>query len=706
MKSKNKSILLIVLSVFTLSVVFLTTCKKAPPEIYGDINGTVYEEGTTKTTGSDGTFEYKDLEAKEYELQATKSGFIANTKKITVSVGETIQADISLTAEKVKPTVSTTIPTPTSAVKATVTGSITNLGSGDLTAYGHIWSTSPAPTTALSTKIDYGERDETGIYTSTLTDLTPETEYFVRAFATNKDGTSYSNEVSFTTPVQSSAPIIETKSVTNITHNAATCGGDITSEGTESVLVRGVCWSTSQDPTISDNKTTDGTGTGVFVSEITGLSDNSTYHVRAYATNSIGTSYGSDVSFQTLTLAAPSALTQAATALTQTTATLNAEVNANGYDATVTFEYGTSSSYGISVNATPQTVTGSSNTNISANISSLAANTTYHFRVKVVNAGGTSYGSDLTFTTADILQPAATTYAATGLSQTTATLNGQVNANGNSTNVTFEYGTTTSYGNTVNASPGTVTGTSNTHVSTSLTGLTANTAYHYRVKAINSGGTATGDDMTFTTSTIPAPTAVTQTATNVEQTTATLNGEVNANNYFTTVTFEYGTTTSYGNTLNASPNTVSGNTNTSVSTNLTGLTTSTTYHYRVKAVNEGGTTTGSDMTFITNESSYITITAPTNGTDWMRYMQHDITWTDNINENVKIDLYKDGSFVETIIPSTLSDGIYKWGIASYFILGTDYQIKITSVVNSSITANSNNFVISNHGTVSDISGYI
>ena len=121
----------------------------------------------------------------------------------------------------------------------------------------------------------------------------------MRAYATNSDGvTGYGDNKEFTTS-SISAPTVTTTDVSSITTTTASSGGDVTSEGSASVTARGVCWSTSADPTTADNKTTDGTGTGTFTSSITGLSSNTTYHVRAYATNSDGTGYGSDKTFTT-----------------------------------------------------------------------------------------------------------------------------------------------------------------------------------------------------------------------------------------------------------------------------------------------------------------------------------------------------------------------------------------------------------------------
>ena len=96
------------------------------------------------------------------------------------------------------------------------------------------------------------------------------------------------------------APTVTTTAISNIDKNTATGGGNVTADGGATVTARGICWSTSQNPTISGNHTTDGTGTGSFTSSMTGLTANTTYYVRAYATNSAGTAYGEQVSFTTL----------------------------------------------------------------------------------------------------------------------------------------------------------------------------------------------------------------------------------------------------------------------------------------------------------------------------------------------------------------------------------------------------------------------
>jgi uncharacterized protein (TIGR02145 family) len=103
-----------------------------------------------------------------------------------------------------------------------------------------------------------------------------------------------------TTQESSATPVLTTSSITGINSTVATCGGTITSDGGAAVTARGVCWSTAQNPTVADNKTSDGNGTGSFTSRLQGLSPATPYYVRAYATNSAGTAYGNSVTFTTL----------------------------------------------------------------------------------------------------------------------------------------------------------------------------------------------------------------------------------------------------------------------------------------------------------------------------------------------------------------------------------------------------------------------
>ena len=129
-----------------------------------------------------------------------------------------------------------------------------------------------------------------------LSNLTPGVMIHYRLVGQNTDGTTYGNDLTFTPGAAS----VTTAAVTLITTSSAVSGGNVVSDGGTEVTARGVCWSTTTNPTISNNHTSDGTGTGIFISTIPGLSANTTYHVRAYATNANGTFYGEDLTFTTL----------------------------------------------------------------------------------------------------------------------------------------------------------------------------------------------------------------------------------------------------------------------------------------------------------------------------------------------------------------------------------------------------------------------
>jgi hypothetical protein len=172
-------------------------------------------------------------------------------------------------------------------------GEVTKMGNADVFARGVCWSTLPGPT--INDNFTFNGISE-GAFVSSVTGLTPATTYYLRAYATNSVGTAYGDEIEFTT---SSASEIITTAITGITKNQATSGGSVISNGGSAVLARGVCWSTTQQPTIANSKTTDGTGNGAYTSTITGLAAGTTYYVRAYATTAIETFYGNEVLFTT-----------------------------------------------------------------------------------------------------------------------------------------------------------------------------------------------------------------------------------------------------------------------------------------------------------------------------------------------------------------------------------------------------------------------
>jgi hypothetical protein len=344
------------------------------------------------------------------------------------------------------------------------------------------------------------------------------------------------------------------------------------------------------------NQSFNGNTTQNVSANISGLSASTTYHFRIVARNGAGMTYGSDRTFTTLSPTGPPVVvTNAATLIASFSATLNGTVDPHGLTTTVYFQYGTTTSYGSTTSA--QTKTGNTYQSVSANISGLSASTTYHFRIVANNSSGSRYGSDKTFTTLSVTgPPVVTTSPATLIASFSATLNGSVYPHGLTTTVYFQYGTTTSYGLTT--TPQSQSGNTYRSVSANISGLTASTTYHFRIVATNSAGTRYGSDRTFTTLSATGPPVVTTNpATNVTSSSATLNGSLDPHGLTTTVYFQYATTTSYGHTTPTQSQT--GNTFRNISANISGLTTHTTYHFRIVATNSAGTRMGGDSTFTT-----------------------------------------------------------------------------------------------------------
>lgn len=194
------------------------------------------------------------------------------------------------------PTISTTTPIYISTTYLTTGGNIATDGGADVTARGVCWNKTGNPTTSDSKTSD---GVGVGAFISKPTGLTPNTKYFIRAYAINASGTSYGQEFTATTLDKQTPPTVTTTPVSNILVTNATVGGNVTFWGGDPVTQRGICFGTSPEPTIAGTKTVNGADIGSFSTSLGNLLPNTTYYFRAYATNGIGTAYGEEFSFAT-----------------------------------------------------------------------------------------------------------------------------------------------------------------------------------------------------------------------------------------------------------------------------------------------------------------------------------------------------------------------------------------------------------------------
>ncbi len=300
------------------------------------------------------------------------------------------------TTDVVLPTITTFAVSAITTTSASSGGAVTSDGGGTVSAWGVCWSTSANPILANSFLQNNGSA---GFFSSALSGLTPNTTYYLRAYATNSAGTAYGNEQSFTTTDTNVVlPTITTAAVSAITTSSANSGATITSNGGATLSAWGVCWSTSANPTLANSFLQHNVSTTIFGSALSGLTQNTTYYVRAYATNSAGTAYGNEQSFTTLAIVLPIVTTTAIFAITSTSASSG---------GTLTYDGGaTVSAWGVcwSTSANPTLANSFSQNTVSSGsfssaLSGLTLNTTYYVRAFASNSAGTAYGNEQIFTT-------------------------------------------------------------------------------------------------------------------------------------------------------------------------------------------------------------------------------------------------------------------------------------------------------------------
>lgn len=491
----------------------------------------------------------------------------------------------------IPPTVVTVSATGVTATTAVLNGNLTSLGSGTLTTIGF---------TAGGLSVPAGTTSSTGAFTATATGLTCGTAYSFDATASNGGGSASSSTLSFTTTACPGGPTVITNPVTGITTTTATISGTVTAFGigASTITSRKLVWTTGA----STSTTLITVLPSTMTLPLSGLTCNTTYTVTASAINDLSLSgSGSTLSFTTsiCPVGGPTVTTNAASAVTTTSATLSGTVSAFGTGATSITSRSFSGSFGATV--TLSGVISSLPNTFTSNVTGLTCGTTYNFTAAAVNNAAVSgSGSSVSFTTSAcvLTPPTVATGAASAVTVTSATLNGNLTSlgSGTLTTVGFNFG-----GTSVAAGTKSSTGT----FSAPVTGLACGKIYPYFATATNSGGSATGLSTSFATPACPgAPSVTTDVVVpgTLSQTSATVQGTATAfgsGSTNATMSINYGLTPSLGSTVSL------GGTITSVPTTYSygfvALTCGTTYYYQASLLNNlGVTAVGATLNFTTD----------------------------------------------------------------------------------------------------------
>ena len=396
------------------------------------------------------------------------------------------------------PELTTLKPTEVAGFGAKSGGEITNNGDTDILSAGVCWSTNRNASVSVSTKtVQYPAPPGTGVFTSDLKELEPDTKYYFRAYATNEYGTAYGNLDSLVT---AALPKVTTDEIISITNISAESGGTVVSDGRQFVSSRGICWGTIENPSISDNYIVNGTGIGSYIEKIEGLMGNTTYYVRAYAINSVGVAYGESKSFKTAPPILAELTTGSAYDIGGTTAWCRGHISKNGGAEII--------SRGLCWSTNPEfdpekvlneNKAVDDNVGIggfSCKLTGLTPNTKYYVRAFATNSVGTEYGNRVEFSTFTV--PSLITSPVSQITNTTATGGGNISSDGGAIVTRSGICWSTNENPTLNdkyTSEGIGIG-SFIH---EIKDLMGSTTYYVRAYAINNAGLAYGNQVSFVT---------------------------------------------------------------------------------------------------------------------------------------------------------------------------------------------------------------
>lgn len=520
---------------------------------------------------------------------------------------------------------------------ATVSSMYSNPNAIRITERGVCWSTSALPTTSNSKVTISGIGSSGASYGVTISGLSHATKYYVRSYVNTSSGVFYSNEVIVTT-ITPQKPILTSivPAIATITSNSATLGGVISSDGNAFITERGVCYSTSKEPTISNSRTSNGTGTGSYESPVSGLASGTTYYARAYATNLAGTSYGNEVSFTTLAISAPIISTTIVSNVTFNSAITGGTISSNG-NAPIQQSGVCFSVVSNPTIAGPKTIDGSTTGSFTSKLTELVPGTRYYVRAYATNTSGlTGYGLETSFTTDAVSKPILNATTVSSITGFTASASSSISSNGNApiqeSGVCFSMSPNPTIANT-KTNDGALIGS----FTSQLTGLKPSTTYYIRSYATNSAWlTGYGAETSFTTPAISKASLSTVLST-FTSTTAIVNGTINSNGNTPITQSGVCYSTSPNPTINSSK-TTDGKASGSWSSNISGLLPNVTYYARAYAVNSAGESYGNEVTFKTLPAPEVcSITSVTNGVWYSMVTSGSKTYNSGSNFSIRFN---------------------------------------------------------------------
>ena len=384
-------------------------------------------------------------------------------------------------------------------VSAKVSASVTDQGTAEVTERGAVWSTAANPTIANSKKI--ASEAGAGSYSVTISEnLAFGSTYYVRAYAINKNGVSYSNE-EMTFQLRTDVALVTTGNPTNVTSNSADCSGNVENDYGIAVNERGFVWSsTNKSPNLDDGERKScGSGTGEFSNTINNLMPNTLYYVNTYAISEAGTAYGSVKTFTTLSQAPIVATVVNMEEISENSAVVGGSIESDGGSAVT--------ERGVLWGTSPNPQQSGRKVSVDINrdhyttrLTNLERFTTYYVQAYAKNENGISYGNEMTFKT-KMDRPAVTTASVSDVTAGSAKCGGNVTSAGGGSILERGVVLSKKESPTVNDIK-IVCGEGLGAFSTEVTGLDASSVYYVRAYTVNEDWTVYGEQVSFMTDSI------------------------------------------------------------------------------------------------------------------------------------------------------------------------------------------------------------